>query len=88
MSGTEICADCGKPIKMGEPSYYSRKPEEDIGRCYHSRCGDPFGHAAKAAEITRLRAVLQRIADANHLRSDGKSSASVLSEIARNALEE
>lgn len=50
----ETCADCGKPIDMHEASYYRKDPTTDIGKSYHSMCGDPFGTKAKDAEIERL----------------------------------
>lgn len=52
------CADCGKPIDMHEPSYYRKDPTEDIGKSYHSHCGDPFGIKAKDAKIERLQALV------------------------------
>lgn len=55
----ETCADCGKPIKMGEPSYYRKDPAGDIGKAFHSTCGDPFGLKAKDAKIARLTEVLE-----------------------------
>jgi hypothetical protein len=51
---TETCADCGKPIAMHEGSYYRKDPADDIGRTFHSTCGDPLGIKAKDAEIDRL----------------------------------
>jgi len=55
----ETCAECGKPVTIGQGSYYDRAPHEDIGRVYHSGCGDPFGIKAKDAEITKLREELK-----------------------------
>jgi hypothetical protein len=54
---TETCADCGKPIAMHEESYYLKDPADDIGRTFHSTCGDPHGIKAKDAEIERLRGI-------------------------------
>lgn len=59
----EICADCGKPIQMGEGSYYRRDPASDIGQTFHSTCGDPLGIKAKDAEIERLRSILVCVAN-------------------------
>lgn len=61
---SETCADCGKPINYGEPSYYSKDPAGgDFGKTYHSHCGDPFGIKAKDAEIARLRVALKGLVD-------------------------
>lgn len=50
----ETCAECGKPIFMHEPSFYKKDPSGDIGKTYHSTCGDPLGiKAAVAAERRR-----------------------------------
>jgi hypothetical protein len=59
----ETCADCGKPINMNDPSYYRRDPSGDIGKSFHSYCGDPFGTKAKDARIAQLEKALQEIAD-------------------------
>jgi hypothetical protein len=41
---TEICAGCGKPIEMNQPSYYRKLGDNsDIGQSFHAGCGDPFG---------------------------------------------
>lgn len=45
----EICAGCGNEIGMLQASYYSKDPTCDIGKTYHSHCGDPFGIEAKIA---------------------------------------
>lgn len=57
----EICADCGKPIFGGQGSYYSKHPHEDIGRAYHSQCGDPFGLRARDTKIAQLKARIERL---------------------------
>ena len=59
----EICADCGKPIFGNQGSYYSKNPDEDIGRAYHSQCGDPFGVRARDAEIARLKSAIREAID-------------------------
>jgi hypothetical protein len=59
----ETCAECGKPIQMGEPSYYRKDPSDDIGKAFHSACGDPLGIKAKDAEIERLHSILVRVAN-------------------------
>jgi len=53
---SEVCADCGKPITMGQGSYYQKNLADDLGHSYHAECGDRFSVKAKDAEITRLRA--------------------------------
>jgi hypothetical protein len=63
MSDTEACADCGKPIQMNEGSYYRKGPADDIGKTYHTACGDPLGIKAKDAEIERLRSILAHVAN-------------------------
>lgn len=60
---SEICAECGKPITMGQPSYYRKRMSDDIGQSVHSECGDPFGAKAKDAEIARLTDILTRVAN-------------------------
>lgn len=56
---SETCADCGNPITMNQASHYSRDEFSDIGRTYHSACGDPMGVKALKADNTRLREALQ-----------------------------
>jgi hypothetical protein len=52
----EICADCGDLITPSTGSYYRKDPASDIGKTYHSTCGDPFGvHAAVDAAIAAER---------------------------------
>jgi hypothetical protein len=57
----ERCADCGEPIRMDQGSYYHQGPADDIGRSYHSQCGDPLGLKAKDAELPRLRGDNERL---------------------------
>jgi hypothetical protein len=47
----ETCAECGKPIEMGQPSYYRKRPGDDIGQSFHSHCGDPMGLKASERRI-------------------------------------
>lgn len=49
----EICAGCGKEIGMLEGSYYRKSPGDDIGKTFHTFCGDPFGITAKMREAFR-----------------------------------
>lgn len=60
----ETCADCGKPIDMHEASYYRRDPTTDIGKTYHSMCGDPFGTKAKDAKINVLVDLVSELREA------------------------
>lgn len=60
---SETCADCGKPINYGEPSYYSKDPTCDIGKTYHSMCGDPFGAKAMATRVAILADAMGQILD-------------------------
>src|ERR1700680_1047511 len=57
----EICADCGEPILMNERSYYNNITM----KCYHSGCGDPFGHksAFTAAEAKGFTAGVEAAAE-------------------------
>jgi hypothetical protein len=57
----ETCADCGKPITFAQPSYYAQDGYGDIGRAYHSACGDPFG--VKAAILAEREACAKIIED-------------------------
>lgn len=57
----EKCADCGKPISMGEPSYYRPALHGDFGQSFHSHCGDPLGMKAKDARLADLDAEVQRL---------------------------
>ena len=45
---------------MLDASYYRKAPGDDIGKTYHSHCGDPFGTKAK---IKRLTAALIEMRD-------------------------
>jgi hypothetical protein len=65
----ETCADCGKPIEMNQASYYRRDPATDIGKTYHSTCGDPFGIKA---ELARLREIEQAARDLTALWQEQK----------------
>jgi hypothetical protein len=70
-AGMETCADCGEPIEMGQPSYYRKRPEDDIGQSFHSTCGDPLGIKLIERRADATAAVLQvdneRLRDALHI---------------------
>jgi len=53
---TEICARCGKPITMGQDSFYLKSPGDDIGQAFHANCG-------KGAEVERLTTILRLVAN-------------------------
>lgn len=55
----ETCAGCQKPILMDEASYYVKEPDADIGKTYHTRCGNPYD---TKGDNERLRAALHRAA--------------------------
>lgn len=60
----ETCAECGKPIEMGQGSFYIPAPAgADFGKTYHSGCGDPLGiKAAIAAERERCAKICDEAA--------------------------
>lgn len=70
----EKCAACGLTIEMGQPSYYRRSPNDDIGQTYHTKCGDPFGLAAKDAEIEKLQ---REVHELKRTRSEAEAAAKV-----------
>lgn len=81
----ETCADCGKEIGMLDASYYRKEPGDEIGKSYHSRCGDLFGIKAKDAEIAHLQAEVERLEQAlsgksQHQRAPGEMDGDALRE--------
>lgn len=60
------CDDCGKEIGMLDASYYKQVPGSDIGKQFHSHCGDPFGIRVLKAENERLRKGIQDYLDGKY----------------------
>jgi hypothetical protein len=53
----DTCDHCGKMILPKHSSVYDKRPDEDIGRTYHTACVE----AVKDARIVELEALAQKL---------------------------
>jgi hypothetical protein len=80
----ETCAECGKPIEIGQGSYYRKNPTDDLGQTFHSTCGDPLGIDRAVAKERKRCADIARFAGGFAKTDSGKAMATAIIEAIEN----